>query len=123
MKTQTKSQTKSQTTQDVISEVNLLAIETMREKKKSLLRQLGDIETDLELAESVILSRLTNGAVCQGPHEAFIDYKMGSCRPAYKDLYVTLATEKGLSPDEAIQSAQELYPPTEKQVLVIVKEA
>jgi hypothetical protein len=104
----------------VVTELDLISIETLRIMVQDYRRQCREAEARLEQQEAGVIERLRRGAPVQGRRSAVVTVETGPARPRWKELHVEhMSTEHGDSPKEIEELAQKLYPGKPTDVLVI----
>lgn len=105
---------------EVVTELDLISIETQRRGVSELSKQLNKAKADLEKAELAVMDKLKGGAAVQGKLTAIVEKELGASRPSWRDLHVTHMTkEHNLTEKEVEAAAKAAYPPKEKEVLTI----
>lgn len=105
----------------VVTELDLITIETNRLKLAEIRKQERQLKAALEQQEENVITLLRAGAVVQGGLSAVIETSPGVCRPKYQELWVKHMAEHGVAEKAALEQAKEAYPAVEKEELVIGK--
>lgn len=104
----------------VITELELVAVETATLQLQYLRKKVRQAEASLEQQETSVISKLKAGAAIQGSRTATVQTELGQCRPKWQELHLKhLAEEHGIAEAQAVEDARKLYPPKSVEVLVI----
>lgn len=104
----------------VISELDLISIETQRRGVSELSKQLNKAKADLEKKEQEVMEKLKTGGVVQGKLTAIIERVMGAARPKWRELHVEhMKKEHKMTEAEVEAEAKKAYPATENEILTI----
>jgi chromosome segregation ATPase len=104
----------------VITELELVGIETTRMQLSDLRKQVRKAEAKLEQSEKSVIDRLKAGAQVLGSRTAAIQAGVGPCRPKWQELHIKhMEAEHGQAAALTEQKAKEAYPakPTEELVI------
>jgi hypothetical protein len=116
----TKKAVKTESPIEVITEYELIAVETTRLQLQEARKKVKQAELALEGRQKDIIRKLKSGAHVEGSKTAIITEELGQCRPAWKDLYVEhFQSEHGETLESIVLRAQAAYPATSHEVLVI----
>lgn len=120
MATKTKTTRKQERPQDLITDLELMTLETQRSALALLRRKLKDAEERLKGQEQDLIMRLDNGAKVIGALHAEARTEVGQCRPEWKDAYLThMENFHGQSRETTETALRGITPIPEKRVLLI----
>lgn len=120
MATKTNKKEQKQMSKNVITEMELLSVQQVRLEITQKRKMLKEMEALLEQQEQSIIQRLQQGAEVLGDTKAALEIEKGSCRPKWKEEYVThMELEHGMTAKAIQTQMQEKYPAPEHTVLVI----
>ena len=109
---------------DVISSVELLALETNRAMLAVLRKQVNDAEKKVGGQEQDFITRLEAGAVVSGDVLAVVQTVTGQCRPKWKEtLLEHMQKYHGSSPETCEAQIRALTIPSISKTLVIERKA
>ena len=105
---------------DQITEEELLAVLTDRERLSFMRKQAREQEAKVDNAETSLMTRLKEGAVCVGKLSATIETSEGACRPAWRALFIEHMGEVHKMGDKTAEElARSKYPAKPVDQLVI----
>lgn len=106
--------------QNTITEIELLSVQQTRMEIAQKRKMLKELEANLEQQEESIIQRLQAGANVMGHMSAVLEKETGSCRPKWKEEYVShMELEHGMTAKAVQLQMQEKYPAPERVILVI----
>lgn len=118
-KTQRKTPVEQQPTQ-VVTELELVAVETSRMTLATLRKRVREAEATLEQQEADVIAKVRAGAAIQGKLAASVTVEMGPSRPKWQELHFEhMLNEHGLTKEQVVVDAQKRYPPKPYDVLNI----
>jgi hypothetical protein len=104
----------------VVTEYELVAIETTRLQLAEFRKKAREAEAALEQREADVIAKLKAGAVVEGNRTAVIKPDVGPSRPKWKELYVQhFEAEHGETAESIEVRVQKLYPGKTCDTLVI----
>jgi hypothetical protein len=104
----------------LITDIELLALETNRETLKMLVDRVSAAKKAIEAMEDDLILRLERGARPVGEMTALIQTVKGQCRPAWKDIMVAhMHDHHGVVEASTVAVAQaQTTIPTSKQLVI-----
>jgi hypothetical protein len=104
----------------VITEFELVALETTRLQLAEARKKVRELEAATEQREANLIAALKAGAVVDGNRTAVVETVTGPSRPKWKEAYVEHFQEEHGETQEAIElRLQKKYPGKECEVLVV----
>jgi len=111
---------KQERPQDLITDLELMTIETRRSALALLRKQLREAEESLKGQEQDLIMRLDAGARVVGALHAEARTEVGQCRPEWKDAYLThMENFHGQSRETTETALRGITTIPEKRVLLI----
>jgi hypothetical protein len=106
----------------VVTDVELLALETSRAALALLRKHVKDSEARLDGLEADLIARLDAGAVISGDVVAVVDVVEGQCRPKWKEqLLAHMEKYHQVSPQTCEAQMRALTPVSSHKVLNIIE--
>jgi hypothetical protein len=102
-----------------ISELELAAYLTMKEQYEQAKKEAAKLEKTLKGQTESLIARLRAGEEVVGGFEAVVVQEEGSCRPAWKDEYLTHMEQHGVARDLAEAQVQQRTEVPVKDVLKV----